>query len=596
VAAGHGQSKKRGSGASKGMNHHRSTRILTVKPSTIARYTSYEAFFDRRSTLEELISALRNYSRESVIYVCSAAALLMRIWNRGGFDIQGHDNLVQSFFKPVMASSLIALSRLSEPQFVFHRRQFLLIIKLAIVHCAETGIDLVKEPSGFGDAFLMANDRFHFALGGVTAEEKFLNTLTDFVPVIEYSGIRLQSEIARAFLLLTEISPKLRDHPDFIDIPETFCAVTGVPLLDHFALWFGLFSKFMALDLATLQKDWMELYIRPDFYRTTQIPPETARKFLEELTASPQALKNGFLKRDYGSNDFTVLRDKPLVGETNGAIPTDMFFVLEKMQAGPYWRINNSSRRTGDKLRRFWGSVFEEYVQRLFSQSCSRKINFYKDAPQYEGNISEQVCDGLLLCGRGLILLEYKSSMFRAESKYAGQPTLLQAEIEQKLVQNEENSPKGVKQLANAVKRLFGTGQRARIRGVDLANIKYIFPVLVTLDSIGRTLMLSRFLHEYFLRELDDQLPTDPHIFPLLSLYVEDIEVLSGYLREVPFAEILHNWIEKDPKLISTILAIENPTLAALGPRTSDFMDQTFDRCYSAIIERLGLQDDGTIA
>ncbi len=356
-----------------------------MKPSIIARYTSYETLFDRRSTLEELINTIRNYSRESVIYVCSAAALLMRIWNRGGFDIRGHDNLVQSFFKPVMASSLIALSRLSEPQFVFHRRQLLLLIKLAVLHSPETGIDLVKEPLGFGDALLMANDRFHFALGGITAEEKLLNTLTDFVPVIEYSGIRLQSEITRAFLMLTEISPKLTNHPEFIDIPETFYALSGIPLLDHLALWFGLFSKFMALDLPTLQKDWTELYIRPDFYRTTQIPPETAQKFLEELTATPEQLKNAFSRRDYGSNDFTALRDKPLVGEVNRAVPSDMFFVLEKIQAGPYWRINDSSRRVGDKLRRFWGPVFEEYVNRLFRQSCSPEINFYQHAPQYEG-------------------------------------------------------------------------------------------------------------------------------------------------------------------------------------------------------------------
>ena len=566
-----------------------------MKPSIIARYTSYEELFERRSTHEELVDIVCKYSRESVIYVCSAAALLMRIWTRGAFDIQGHDNLVQSFFKPVMASSLIALSRLNEPRFVFHRRQFLLLIKLAILHGPETGIDLVREPLGFGDAFLMANDQFHFALGGVTAEEKLLNTLTDFVPVIEYSGIRLQSEIARAFLLLTEVSPKLRNHPEFIDIPKTFDALTGVPLLDHFALWFGLFSKFMVLDLAALQKDWMELYIRPDFYRTTQIPPETARKFLDELTASPQALRNKFSQRDYGSNDFTPLRDKPLVGESNGAVPSDMFFVLEKIQSGPYWRINNSSRQMGDKLRRFWGPVFEEYVKSLFDESCSPEINFYLHAPQYEGRTAEQVCDGLLLCGRALVLLEYKSSMFRAESKYAGQPALLRAEIEQKLVQNEDNNPKGVRQLGNAVKRLFGTGERALIRGVDLDNIKYIFPVLVTLDSIGRTLMLSRLLHEYFLKELNNQQFTDPHLFPLLSLYIEDIEVLSGYLREVPFALILHNWVEKDPKLINTILAIENPTLAALGPRKSGFMEQAFDRCYAAIVDRLGLEDDGKI-
>jgi hypothetical protein len=114
------------------------------------------------------------------------------------------------------------------------------------------------------------------------------------------------------------------------------------------------------------------------------------------------------------------------------------------------------------------------------------------------------------------------------------------------------------------------------------------------LDPIGRTLMLSRFLYEYFLKEIGDQLPIAPQIFPLLSLYVEDIEVLSGYLREVPFAQILHNWIEQDPQIISTILAFENSTLVALGPRKSDLLDNAFDDCFAMIMDRLGLRDNPT--
>jgi len=564
-----------------------------MRPTFIVRYTSFETLFGRRSTLDELIGIIRRYSRESVIYVCSASALLLRIWTRGRFDIVQHDSLVQSFFNPVMASSLIAISRMPEPQFVFHRRQLLLLMKLAILHCPEEGVDLVRQPPEFGEALLMANDRFHFALGGVTAQEKLLNTLTDFVPVVEFSGMRLENEIARAFLMLSKIAQELGNHVEFIDVAGAFSTLSGVPLLDYFALWFGLFSKFMAVDLPTLQKNWLELYIRPDFYRTTKISPETAERFLSELTASPEHLRDSFSSLDYGANDFTVFRDKPLVGEVNGAVPTDMFFVLEKIQSGPYWRVNDSSRRAGNRLRRFWGAVFEEYVKRIFVESCNPKINFYLHTPRYAGRVLDEVCDGLLLSDETAILLEYKSSMFRAESKYGGQPTLLQAEIKQKLIQNEESRPKGVGQLAKAVKNLFKGRRRESIEQVDLSGVKYVFPVLVTLDSIGRTPMLSRFLNEYFLSGLDEQDCGDPYIFPVVSVYIEDLEVLSAYLRELPFAQILQNWIQNDPKLISTIMAVENPRIAALGPRHSGLLDSAFDECYAAIMERLGLQDDG---
>jgi hypothetical protein len=562
-----------------------------MKTTILARYTSYEELFMRRSTPGELIQSISKYSRESVIYACASAALLLKIWSRAAFDIRQHDQLVASFFQPVMASSLIAISRLDKPQYVFHRRQFLLLIKLALMHCPEQGIDLVKEPLGFGEVLLMANDQFHFELGGTTNEEKLLNTLTNFVPVVEYSGLRLQNEIARSYLMLTQISLELTDHPDFIDIPDTFYNLSRIPLHDYLALWFGLISKYMSIDLQSLQKDWTELYIRPEFFRTTQIPLEIVQIFLAEMTATPGELRGTFMRRDYGSNDFTALRSKPLIVERNGAVLSDIFFAIEKIQSGPYWRINDSSRAVGDRLRRLWGSVFEEYLRKLFTSSCDSHFNYYFHDPRYQGSASEQVCDAFLIFGDTLILLEYKSSMFRAESKYSGNPDLLLREIEDKLVVTREDNPKGVKQLAAAVRRLFGTNNRERVQGVDLSHISQVFPVLITLDSIGRTLLMPRFLSEYFQREVQNHLSKSPQVSPLFSVYVEDLEMMSGFFKELPFAQILSNWIEHDPKLVSTLLAIENPALAKLGPRHNQMLDQTFDEYYLRVTQRLGLVD-----
>jgi hypothetical protein len=552
---------------------------------------SYEELFGKRSTLTDLIENVAKYSRESVIYVCASAALLLKIWSRGAFDIRQHDQLLDSFFEPVRASSLITISRLDKPQYVFHRRQLLLLVKLALLHCPEKGIDLVKEPRGFGNALLMANDQFHFNLEGITNEEKLLNTLTNFVPVVEYSGFRLESEIARSYLMLTQFSLRLGNHSDFIDIPETFFELTQIPLRDYLALWFGLLSKYTAIDLPTLQKDWMEIYIRPDFFRTTEIPRNVAEAFLRELTATPEELKQSFAQRDYGANDFTALRSRPLIAEENGAVLSDVFFVIEKIQSGPYWRINDASRSVGDRLRRFWGAVFEEYLRELLNSSCDTQFNRYVHDPRFDDSTSEQVCDGLLMFGDSIVLLEYKASMFRAESKYSGNPDLLLQEIEEKLVATKENSPKGVRQLAAAVRRLFLSEKRECIRGVDLSGIDRVFPVLVTLDSIGRTLLMPRFLSEYFQKELGEGPGKGPQIMPLFSIYIEDLEFVSGFFKEVPFAQILSNWIERDPKLINTLLAIENSVLTKLGPRHNQMLDRAFDEFYASVMKRLALKD-----
>ena len=52
---------------------------------------------------------------------------------------------------------------------------------------------------------------------------------------------------------------------------------------------------------------------------------------------------------------------KPLIAETFGILPADVLLVTEKFETGPYWRVSDTDRDTGDRLRRFWGAVFEAY-------------------------------------------------------------------------------------------------------------------------------------------------------------------------------------------------------------------------------------------
>ncbi len=565
----------------------------SMKTSILARYISFEELFKRKSTLGELTSCVAKYSRGSVVDVCAISAILLKIWDRGGFDIRQHDLVVSSFFEPVRASSLIAMSRLPEPQYVFHRRQLLLLIKLALLHGPDTGVELVKEPFGFGDAFLMANDQFHFGLTGSTEKERLLNTLTEFVPSVEYSGLHLHNRIARAYLILRKISLELSDHADFINIPEVFESLGGIPLDEYFALWFGLLGKYTFLDLQLLQKNWQELYVFGDFFRTTQIPPETAQAFLDELSATPEDFKRTFAQRDYGSNDFTAMRSKPLVKEEHGTVLTDMFFLVEKIETGPYWKISQSSYSIGDRLRRFWGPVFERYMSKLLGATCDPELNTYVHDPRYDSVPGDQVCDGLMICGETAILLEYKSNIFSAESKYSGDSQLLAAEIGRKLVVNEEGKPKGVSQLAHAIRRLFAQNSIQGVRGVSLGGVKSVFPVLITLDSIGRTLLMSRYLNEFFQEELGDRSSMNALVYPVMSIYIEDLELLSAYFKDVPFSQMLLNWFEKDPKLISTVSAIENPAIAQVGVRRNQMLEEAFDECYSLIMERLGLKDVG---
>jgi len=150
----------------------------------------------------------------------------------------------------------------SEEELVFHRRQLLLIMKLAVEHCPVTGHELPKAPPGyFGTILLMANDQFHYGLypfpaqGAADEEEKVSRVLAEFVPVSEYAGFRIENRIIRSHLMMTKYTDQLSSHPDFINVSAAYRELTGISLEDHEALTFGLFTRCNMVSLPGLQQN-----------------------------------------------------------------------------------------------------------------------------------------------------------------------------------------------------------------------------------------------------------------------------------------------------------------------------------------------------
>jgi len=102
--------------------------------------------------------------------------------------------------------------------------------------------------------------------------------------------------------------------------------------------------------------------------------------------------------------------------------------------------------------------------------------------------------------------MEYKSSMFRADTKYSGDHQALAKEIENKFVFDQDaNKRKGVSQLAEAVRKLFTLDNPVSLSGIDLRDIKRVYPYLITLDSIGGTIGISPFLDTFLEAQLNRQ-------------------------------------------------------------------------------------------
>lgn len=556
----------------------------------LASYETFEEMHGRRSSLQELIDGLKLYSQSSVLYVCATTGVVLKLWDRSGWDRQAYDKLIPTFFEFLRSDCYRRAVNLPMPQIVIHRRQLLFLMKLAIQHCGHTGRDLTREkPGRFGTILLMANDNFHYGLYPVGEankfddKEKIYRVLAEFVPVNEYSRSRIENNIVRAHLMMTEYANHLSAHADYIDIPAMFESRAGYTLREHEALTFGLFANASQATFESFVKSPFAPVIRKTYFGQTAVTQSATDRFISDFSARPEDLISN-VKSDHGANDFTVFRQKPLLQQDYGLIATDMLFVIDKFQASPYWLISDVNEKTGDRLRRLWGHIFEVYVNELLLDYSKRAGSIF--CPNViradDGNI--QICDGLLVEGTCAVVLEYKSSMFRADAKYRGDIPLLKKQVESKFVRdNAEKKKKGVEQLADAAKQLFSDRIQTN-PPVDLSKVKAVYPLLITLDGIGSTLLMSRLLNSYFDEYIDRSAVTGVRILPLFCTDIEGIEVVSPYAPERLLCNFLQHWLDTDPKLLGTLLAFLPTGLAA---KRNEFLDRKWRELSDEMCEIL---------
>ena len=186
-------------------------------------------------------------------------------------------------------------------------------------------------------------------------------------------------------------------------------------------------------------------------------------------------------------------------------------------------------------------------------RNCARPSSavFIPD-PHEIDNPNAQVCDGLLVEGDSLVVMEYKASMFTAEAKYSGNHVALRDEIKKKLVRDAaENKKKGVEQIAAAIKSIFSAPQRKVIEGLDAAGIRRVYPLLITLDEIGSSPLISKLLNFSFKPEA----ASGVEVKPLLCTDIESLEKVLPYIDVKPLSGFLQFWLDGDPLLLKTLLS-----------------------------------------
>jgi hypothetical protein len=573
--------------------------------SQLAVYETFEGVFGRKSTIDELIADIRPFTQRSVLWVCAVIVSGMQLWNR--VDSQPanvYRSLLSLYFEPELHMQFIAGYWSSNPRRVlFHRRQVLLIAKIAILHCSG-GIDARLHAERFGAILLKANDQFDYGLIAdlastgrpITEREEFSKIITEMVAVGEDASPEIAQLITRSHLMLTRFTDELRQDPDFVDVAGEYQKATGLTLEEYEAMIFGAHARFGEELSKVLFTEPGALPLKEANFAPTAIDPKKVSTFLDLLASSPPRMARVLRMKDNGPNDFTIFRRFPLVQQFYnlhlntawcGFLMMDNLFFLEKVLTGPYWL---ASAQHGLKLRKFWGAVFEKYVNELMRQACAGTQATFIPDPRPSGRPDLQICDGIVVSGDSMVLMEYKSSMFRADTKYSGNHLALTAEIEKKLVEDKESSSrKGVLQLAEAVQTLFGVNASTVPPTIDLTKIKHVYLYIVTLDSIGGTIGMSAFLNTFFDEHLDRKTFPSLQIRPIFCSEIEALETVTGFFAKSCLPAILEKWFVTNPSLTAPLQAID---LSSFRWRENDWLRAEWISTYKNMVTILFPNED----
>lgn len=534
-------------------------------------YETFEELFGRKTSLDELIADICKFQRNSLLWICAEIVSRVQLWARPALrNASNYQRYLIELFDETTSSRLLAGSQSTSPvRLLFHRRQIVLIAKLAAQHCQD-GLDARLNRKNLGLLFLKANDLFDYGLlpgptGDRHGKEEYMKIVTEMLAVNEGASPDIGSMFTRGHLMIARYAQELSSDPDYVDVAGEFEKTTGMSLLEFEALVFAVHARFGPKFSDQVVREPHLLPLRQADFGQTAVSPEKVDSFLRFFSASLDDIAEEVRKTDCGPNDATVFRKHPMVRdigsrtvlqEGGGHLMIDNLFFLEKAQTGPYWIANSTH---GDKLRRFWGAVFERYVNELLSRACSGTRAKFLPDPRPADDPKLQICDGLIATVDSVVLIEYKSSMFRADKKYSGDAAQLLEEIEKKLVRNKDRGiKKGVQQLAAAVELLFkGSNPQAIVPDIDWKNIKTVHLCVATLDSIGGTIGMSALLNTHLSENLDRSRYPSIDIPPLYCVDIATLERATGYFTSMALSEIFDQWRRLSPDLVASLSMVQ---------------------------------------
>jgi hypothetical protein len=268
-------------------------------------------------------------------------------------------------------------------------------------------------------------------------------------------------------------------------------------------------------------------------------------------------------------DDLTLLEQYPMIEIVPGRyICIDPGFLVEKAGRGLYWALfSEATPSLKEKLPGFWGAVFEAYVNSIIQRSHAGKGRFIPEPKFSNGDLSFDAC---IVEGRDLIVFEHKSSVIRADAKYGGDVSKLEAQLRLKFVEGDDKERKGVAQLSRNLTRFLGGEILADL---NCKSFSRVFPVMVCLESSVTAPYMAKYFREKF-KVMFPRKNFSQVVTPLFTLSVSELENLLGYLASLALPDILESYYLHNKNMLSSLSNSDVPLLKNVETGKNMVMDR----------------------
>ena len=559
--------------------------------------------FGYTSSTEELTQIVGKFNYKNVLVNLARINLFFQRIE----DLSDEEILKKAFCPPFWLATIEALRRL-QGRPIFNRQTTLRLL----TECARVSdpystfiLERFDARNDLAKCYLIANSMLDEgnSNSNTTSEEEFCKQIiADSIPTIEYAintslSYRTKLSMVRSSEFLRRLSEAEEAHLG-VNANQTFRQATGLTLQDYQHLVFSIFAVYWNYSPREIvrQDPFMD---RSLFFDPNSVPnlAPLYENFLPHTCISIDELNERAANFSSCKNEFRFWRQYPLVQISEDQILcVDFYFLLEKLQTGVFWimrdQLEKQRRGDGQKIIALWGDIFEDYAASIIKRGIDAqapRVEKYIIAPKYDQRQEEECTDVAICCSDTLVLLECKSPILRADTKFSSDFDTLYAELKDKIIEGEiPEKPKGIKQLCNAIQSLFHADeiQRQSIEGIDISKIKKIYPVLVLSDRIFSVPCMNWFLDLEFQRLLGDiHQMENLDIMPLTVLTIEDLESLEPFLSPIPFHVHLDKWMQwqasgNDKLPFSAYLY----SLLTENPPQNTFYDQKFNEIHADIM------------